>query len=162
MRLFDIVLFEAGRELAKKLGFSGMVHIGGRFPHGSLLNAHGQPELFRSANNPVVRCIAMDKALVGGAVIGKLSGLGKPLLVSANSIVTQDREETIRNIGSLKRSLSRTKLKGIDMGLASFAKDHNELFSCAQLLELSKLVGISEDMERRALSSIGDVFAEKE
>ncbi|MDE1851507.1 MAG: hypothetical protein KGH69_02360 [Candidatus Micrarchaeota archaeon] len=162
MRLFDIVLFDAGEGLAKKLGFYNLVRIGTRFPSSSLLTASSEHELFKSANNPSVKCIVIDKNMVNGVVAGKLADIKKPMLINANSVVTEDRGETMRNIGSLKRSISRTKFKSTDIGLASLAKDANELFSCAQLVEIAKLIGIDENAERRALSAIGAAYAEKE
>ncbi|MDE1823247.1 MAG: hypothetical protein KGH50_02890, partial [Candidatus Micrarchaeota archaeon] len=77
-------------------------------------------------------------------------------------VVTTDRRETMANIGAARRSFARTKTRGLNIGLASLAKDPNYLFSLAQLVELSKLIGIDERVERRTLSMLGGMHAKKE
>ncbi|MDE1824270.1 MAG: hypothetical protein KGH74_03145 [Candidatus Micrarchaeota archaeon] len=169
MKLFDIVFFDADEGLAKRLGFAGLIRIdqsavsyNPNKPNETVLMASNPPSLFKSMNSHGVKCIVIGIDMVNGNVMGKLAGMTKPLLISANEVVTTDRRETMANIGAARRSFARTKTRGLNIGLASLAKDPNYLFSLAQLVELSKLIGIDERVERRTLSMLGGMHAKKE
>lgn len=174
MKYYDIAFggFDIDDGFAKRLGFERIFRLGTDVPYvdvdskaasgggGSTFIAYGKDKarLLKEARNGAVLSIAdffIDRRLM--AII---KDLGTKLVVPISDILEASYIERSKRIYRASHFVGSAMKSGMDVHFASMARSPLYLNSHVQLIELAKVLGVSEEHARRSMSTLKDIFGQ--
>jgi len=151
---YDIAYFDVDKGLTKLLGYKKIYRIG----KDVTLNEEGDYIIadahvlhrFKLSNIIGIRTSKVDKAL-----FQKIKESDKLLIIDISNLLSSG--DFIREYNTAKNILKNAIKIGLNVSLASFAKDEAHLVSALQMLEIAKFLGVGEDKAKEILGNGYDI-----
>lgn len=167
MQYIDIVQNKLDNSLAERLGFKRLFTIGENVVISDNPNAQKNKKVILLTSNDGLMLRNISQSNVIGAIITnnkmqksileKLVVNEKRVFIITKEITNTDQHNRIRKLHETRKIVSLALNYKAKVSLISLAESKEQIMSVAQMMELGKFIGLSQEQAKEAVTSIGKI-----